>query len=152
MSDATHTLSSYVSFYKRRYALRIKLFRGGMAVAPMVDIAMLMILFVFANSWLVLRPGVSIEAPFAAFTDGADARAAVLSITRERLMFFNDTRVTWETLDTRLRESAQIIPDRSLLIEADERVAHGDILRVRAMAISNGFSRVLLATSGATRP
>jgi|GEM_PF-3178595 biopolymer transport protein ExbD len=156
MSETPDNIHDLERFFHRRYPCRMRLFRGVVGPAPLADLALIIGFFVMAQSWLIVRPGVTIEAPPAVFSDGADASAAVLTITQAGRLFFEDGLVSWETLDERLREAVEAVPGRPLLIEADEGVAHGDIMRIHALAESLGFSRVVLATStfpnGASTP
>jgi len=114
--------------------------------APLVDVALLLWLFFLVSSSFVLQPGIHISLPPAEFTGGAGYRGSVVAVSQEGLIFFNDERVTRESLPALLADAARANPEAGLLIEADRRVPNETLLELFNMATQAGITNVVVAT------
>lgn len=146
MSDAPSIDPDAVFFLKRRYNLRLRLARGVIGAVPLADWVLLLLMFMVLHSWVILRPAVPLMLPSGPAVDGVGMHADVLTMTREGLIFFDDTRLTPGQLADQLIERARRNPDAVLLIQADRRVTHDDLMQVYHMAGAAGYQSVFLAT------
>jgi biopolymer transport protein ExbD len=133
-------------YLRRKFPSKMRPVRGLLEVAPWVNLALLVLMFFFAQSQYVLRPGIAIDLPAAPLTDATSYRSLVVTLGRGNLVFFNDERTTLEGLASRLAEAARREPDATLVVEADDTVESGALVRLYTMALDAGFPRVLLAT------
>jgi biopolymer transport protein ExbD len=111
-----------------------------------VDTAMLMLAFFLALSPFVLQPGINLKLPESPFTDGARFGSLVLAVTHSGWFYFNDERVDEEELAAVLRAAAMEVPGMPLIVEADERVAHGQVVMAWNAALEAGISEVSIAS------
>lgn len=135
-----------LSFLKRRFRTRLRRASGPVNAAPLADLVLILMMFWVMNSWHVLKPGVYVNLPEAPFVSGVHAGALVITLSREGLVFFNDERTTLEGLRNGLAGAARDWPDAPVVIEADERVDHGAIVRIYHMALEAGVREVAIAT------
>ncbi len=140
------TIYDQLSFIKRRYRSRLRYSRGIISAVPLADIILVIILFMVINSWYVVKPAVTVNLPEAPFVSGVSPGAMVLTLSREGLIFFNDERITLEGLQRGFVRAARDNPGTPLVIEADNRVRHGTIVRIYNMALEAGFEEVAIAT------
>jgi len=140
------TTSGQVTFLRRRFPLRLRLARGVIGAVPLVDLAFLVLLFILLNSWIVLKPGVTLDLPEADFIGGAHMGASVVTLSREGLIFFNDERTSFDDLAERMRAVTRGETEPVLVIEADRRIMHETLIRVYNIATQAGYDEVLLAT------
>lgn len=140
------TLGARLSYFRRRYCTRQRAFAGPMDVVPVVNVALLLVLFFIVNSSFVLQPGVVVNLPTAAFADGAPYGDMVVTISEEGMVFFNDERTTVEGLGPLFSVAAVNRPDETLVIEADGKVRHSTIVEIYNLATAAGIKSVLLAT------
>ncbi len=110
------------------------------------DAALLALAFFLAVSPFVLQPGINITLPASPFTGGARFGAMVLSITRGEWFYFNNERLDEAGLRKALQAEARHNPEAVLIIEADERVAHGAVVRAWNAALEAGIAEVSIAT------
>ncbi len=141
-----HSLSGHVMFLRRRYPLRLRLARGVIGAVPLADLVLLVILFIILNSWIILRPGITLELPQAEFGDGVRVGRAVVALERGGLVFFDDERVEIEDLPRHFRRAIASGDEQTLVIQADRRIPHQRLVEVYDAAQSAGFLEVLLAT------
>ena len=110
------------------------------------DAALLVLAFFLAVSPFVMQPGVNITLPESPFTGGARFGSMVLSITRGGWFYFNDERLSGANLPSALEMAVMSSPDAPLIIEADEQVEHGMVIKAWNAALAAGISEVSIAT------
>lgn len=130
----------------RRYRPKRRVFAGPISFIPLVNIALLLVIFMLLNSGFVLRPGFVIQLPTAEFVAGGRYDAKVVTLTQEGLVFFDDERWPLEDLAQAFMQAASKNRDLSLTVEADSRVPYGTVVRVMNMATAAGIRQVNLAT------
>ena len=128
------------------------------AVAPWINLLLLVALLLVLGDRILVRPGVVFDLPRAPFREGLryGLTAVMISVARtngqETLVFFDDDRFGLDTPDRRerlaesIRRSAAFEPRREILVLADRRIPHGDVMTVVNLARDAGVSRVNVAT------
>ncbi len=133
-------------FLRRRFQPRYRIAAGFWDAVPLVNLALLLYIFHLVQSPFVLQPGLLVNLPASPFHSGVPYGARVVTMTQSGLIFFNDERMTLETLSTALAQWDRERPETTLLIEADGRVLHETLVRVYNMALASGIEKVVLAT------
>jgi len=95
-------------------------------VTPLVDV-MLVLLIIFMVTAPIIQQGVEVSLPKvkAAAIPGKEEQF-VVSITRDRQIYLNDTKLTAAALTEKLNAIAHERPDREVFIRADDQVPYGD--------------------------
>ncbi|AKJ65566.1 ExbD/TolR family protein [Kiritimatiella glycovorans] len=131
----------------RRHFLRRRRTQGWSIFATAVfDAALLLVAFQFLTAPYVLQPGMRISLPEAPFADGAKFDAAVLTVTREGWIFFDDERVTLEGLSDAFARRVQADPETELIVEADRNTRHARLTEVFNRARAAGIRDIVIAT------
>jgi biopolymer transport protein ExbD len=132
---------------KRHFTSRSRRFPPVIEPAAMVDVVLLILLFFVSSSSYVTRPGVRINLPEALEAEGLSMNAAVVTLTRQGVVFFNDRRIPIDDLRTAFEQFYFERPDTLLVIEADQGVSHGLFMQIHQQAVSAGIRDI----AGATR-
>lgn len=135
-----------VSYLRRRYRTQLRVARGRIDAVPLVNVVLLLVLFFILNAPFVLQPGVTVDLPVSSFAEGVSYGPAVVTISQEGMVFFNDERTTVNALPAAFAQVALEHPQASLVIEADGRVQHSTIVQICNMATAAGIRKVVLAT------
>jgi len=130
----------------RRYRPRQKLFHNPLGLIPLVNLALLIMLFMLLHASFVRQPSSAVQLPNAAFLNGAPYGLMVVTLTQEGLFFFNDERMALDDLATAFSKAVRDRKATAITIEADIRVPYGVIMRVINMATAAGLQQVNLAT------
>lgn len=132
--------------------------RALFAAAPWLNLGLLVLLLLVLSDRILLRPGVVFELPRAPFREGLryGLTAVMLPVARtnglETLIFFDDERFGLATpglreqLAVRLRDRVALEPRREILLLADRRIPHGDVMTVVNLAREAGVGRVNVST------
>lgn len=115
-------------------------------VTPLVDV-MLVLLIIFMVTAPIIQQGVQVSLPKvkAAALPGKEEQF-IVSITRDRQIYLNDTRMTTDALTEKLAAIARERPDREVFIRADEQVPYGDVIKMMGAIKAAGIDNVGMVT------
>lgn len=130
---------------KHHFATRRRRFPPVVEPAAMVDVVLLVLLFFIMASSFVTRPGVRLQLPEVSVAEGIPMNAVVVTLTQEGVLFFNDRRTRQDELRAAFDRVRFEQPGATLVIEADERVAQGEVMRVFQIARDAGITDVAQA-------
>ena len=135
-----HWKKSTVTF--RRH---IKLKRGTIDMAPLIDVVFLLLIFFMLTSSFMSQPGIKVRLPRALTGQVLQRNTVVLTITKNNQMYLNNKKLTFDDLKSELK---QIDKERqTLLIKADEKAPIGQIVEVWDLCRELGISQVNIATT-----
>jgi biopolymer transport protein TolR len=115
-------------------------------VTPLVDV-MLVLLIIFMVTAPIIQQGVEVSLPKvkAASLEGKE-QPFIVSITRSREIYLNDTRMTAAELTAKLTAIAEERPDREVFIRADGEVPYSDVVGAMAALKAAGIANVGMVT------
>ena len=115
-------------------------------VTPLVDV-MLVLLIIFMVTAPIIQQGVEVNLPAvkAAPLPGKEQQF-IVSITRSREIYLNDTRMSEAELTEKLTAIATERPDRQVFIRADDAVPYGEVIRTMAAIKAAGIENVGMVT------
>jgi biopolymer transport protein TolR len=124
--------------------------RGALAsqinVTPLVDV-MLVLLIIFMITAPIIQQGVEVNLPKvkAAALPGKEEQF-IVSITRSREVYLNDTRISPEQLSEKLKAISVERPNRQVFLRADDAVPYGEVVRTMAAIKAAGIEDVGMVT------
>ena len=121
-------------------------------VVPWLNVAIIILLLYIVADRLVLAPGVVFELPRQPFQEGISQAASIVLLRIEApspttLVFFDDVRYSLtpgdiQGLHDQLAATARRPYGRKLLLLADRRVPHGDVMQVVETARKAGIQKI----------
>jgi biopolymer transport protein TolR len=124
--------------------------RGALAsqinVTPLVDV-MLVLLIIFMVTAPIIQQGVEVNLPKvkAQALPGKEEQF-IVSITRNREVYLNDTRISTEQLSEKLKAISVERPNRQVFLRADDAVPYGEVVRTMAAIKAAGIEDVGMVT------
>jgi len=137
------------SSFRRQLRPRKSVFKGVLGVAPLVDVALLVLIFFMANSSFVLQPGIIVDLPEAEFVAGTAYGDMIVTVSQQGFVFFNDEKTSLEGLSSAFANAFDRSADQTLIIQADRGVSHDTVVRIYDMAQKAGIRKVALGTRSA---
>ncbi|MEI7901047.1 MAG: biopolymer transporter ExbD [bacterium] len=130
-----------------------------LSMVPWIDCVIILVLMVLVNRRTVISPGVVFDLPRATFREGMYVGLTALMITvardtpggEETLIFFDDDRYStrdveqMSVLTERVKSRVALGARSELLLLADKRVPHGDVVRFVNAVREAGVQRVNVA-------
>ena len=114
-------------------------------VTPLIDVLFILIIFFTISSTFLEQPGIKLELPKAESSEAQVVEKAVLFISKEDKLYYSDEEITLETLPGKLKAAMESRDEKSLIINADQKVTHGLVVRVMDIARMNGVEKLIIS-------
>jgi biopolymer transport protein ExbD len=119
-------------------------------IIPSMDIFLLVTIFIFLSGSFLYQSAVSVELPEGLSGNIVSADNPVVTLTPGGGVFLNGRKVSSEGLSMLLLFSARLSEKKReeplLIIRADQRVSHRQVVEVIAAARESGIKRIAIAT------
>jgi len=159
MSEQRESWSRQVRRHRSIYRFGGAWPQALLTAVPWLDAIVVVVLLLAVNQRMVISPGVVFELPRAPLREGTHVglTALMISVVRdapgadETLVFFDDDRYLTQDeeqmamLSERVKSRVALGVRRELLLLADKRVPHGDVVRFVNAVREAGVQRVNVA-------
>jgi biopolymer transport protein ExbD len=116
-------------------------------VTPLIDVLLVLIIFFLMATTFVLAPGIKVDLPQASAVHQAQENDALVVITQDGTVYYQDQPVDLQALQATLSQARQQQPELRLVIRADKGVAHGRVVEVMDTAKVAGVDRLAISTA-----
>jgi len=114
-------------------------------IAPLIDVVFLLLIFFMLTSSFIFQPGIKVRLPRAITSEMLSEKTAVITVTAENLIYYNQKLVTIKELSSTIKKVASArIP---VLIKSDRKTSLGRIVEVWDICRQEGVSQVNIATT-----
>lgn len=126
--------------------------KARIEIIPMIDVIFFLLVFFMISSLAMTRiNSLPVSLPKTSTDPEAIRQNVILTIKRDRSLFINKTPATLESMGTQLAYEMHEKPQDILIINADEGVHYGWVVRVMDQARKIGIRKFALATESAPR-
>ncbi len=127
--------------------------KARIEIIPMIDtMFFLLVFFMIATLAMTIQHGMPVSLPTAESSTDKITEYVSLTLTREGMLYYNKEAITLQELEMRLANLQQSSSDPSLLINADEQVPHGQVIKVMDLIRLSGITTMSIATKPETTP
>lgn len=124
--------------------------KARIEIIPMIDtVFFLLVFFMMASLSMAVYRGMPVNLPKAASGQHEIREDVALTVTKDGGLFLNKQPVTWEALRGRLQALLTGNPELTVVINADEGVAHGRVVEAMDASRGAGVSRMAIAVKPA---
>ena len=125
--------------------------KARIEVIPMIDtMFFLLVFFMIATLSMTIQHGMPVTLPTAESSTDKVRELVSLTLTRDGTLYYNKEPITLQELEIRLDHLRQSEPDPSLLINADEQVSHGKVIKIMDLIRLSGITTMGIATKPAS--
>ena len=138
-----HSFKDYwkKSTIKLQKHVRVK--KGALDMAPLVDVVFLLIIFFMLTSSFVSQPGIPVNLPKALTGQMLQQKKIVLTITKDNVFYLDNQKMDMKELKVELKKLAK--GNESVYIRGDEQVTLGRIAEVWDLCRELGISQTNIA-------
>ena len=129
------------STIKLQKHVRVK--KGAIDMAPLVDVVFLLIIFFMLTSSFVSQPGIPVNLPKALTGQMLQQKKIVLTITKDNVFYLDNQKMDMKELKVELKKLAK--GNESVYIRGDEQVTLGRIAEVWDLCRELGISQTNIA-------
>ena len=126
--------------------------RVALELTPLVDVVLMLVIFFMLTTTFVVGTGIQVDLPQGRAVEQPHQSDAIITLTKEGRLYYQDARVSLEKLRAALQQTYQQQPGMRLVIEADTQVQHGQVVEVMDMAKLVGIERLAIATAPKPSP
>ena len=124
--------------------------KANVDLIPMIDIVFQLILFFLVSTTFAVLPGINVNLPQSSTAKGAPVAGITITAKNNGVLYFNDTQVNADTLDSALAgfdTQGKPKEEYPVTLEADSEVTNGTVVSIFDILRKNGFSSVNLRTT-----
>jgi biopolymer transport protein ExbD len=121
--------------------------RVTLDLTPLIDVVLMLVIFFLLTTTFALSPGVQVDLPQGSSLQQPRESDAMITITKDGAVYFQDAQVSLETLQAVLQRAKSQQPRLRVVIKADTLVQHGRVVEVMDMAKLVGIERLAIATA-----
>lgn len=122
----------------------------GVDLTPMIDVVFQLILFFLVSTIFAVLPAINVNLPESETSQAQPVAGITVTATSDGRLFFNEEKVTVQTLDKKLKNfdtEGKKREEYPVTLEADEKVMNGTIVKIFDVLRKNGFVAVNLRTT-----
>ncbi len=121
--------------------------KARIEIIPMIDtMFFLLVFFMIATLSMTIQHGMPVNLPTADSATDKVPDQISLTLTHEGTLYYNKDRIELSELEIRLTSLRQIDSDPSVVINADEQVPHGRVIKVMDIIRLAGIPNMAIAT------
>ncbi|SEK62510.1 ExbD/TolR family protein [Halomonas daqiaonensis] len=121
-------------------------------LTPLIDVVFLLLIFFMVSTTFETRQALELELPESQSGQDMEASPVTLVVTAEGEYRLGEQTHSGGMLGEALAAEAEQAREYGLVVEADGRAAHADVVRVLDLAASLEIRRVRIATAVASTP
>ena len=116
-------------------------------ITSLIDVMFTLVLFFMVTTTFVSAPGFKVDLPKSSAQDiQRDKKDVTIVIGANHSLILNQKPVSEKELQTRLLAQAKENAQTLVIIQADQGVSHGEVVRIMDYAREAGLSRLAIAT------
>ncbi len=125
--------------------------KARIEIIPMIDtMFFLLVFFMIATLSMTMQPGLPVNLPEAGSATDKISEPVSLTITESGDLFYNKEMIILSQLKNRLVKLSRTTKEPSIVINADEQVAHGIVVKVMDTVRLSGIHNMAIATKPET--
>jgi len=132
-----------------RYKRHVKVVKGHLDIAPLIDCIFLLLIFFLLTSNFIFQPGIKIDLPKAVTSEVVQENTIVITVTSDNRFYLNEAPITFVELKSKLKSTAN--RQKPILIKADRDVALGKVVNIWDFCRDIGVTQINIATNQETR-
>ena len=116
-------------------------------VISLIDILFVLLLFFMVTTTFVSAPGFKVDLPKSSAADiQRDKKDLTIVIGPDSSLMLNQKRLSEKELQDRLTEEGKMNTQTLVIIQADQNVTHGNVVKIMDIARDAGLTRLAIAT------
>lgn len=120
--------------------------RALINITSLIDVLFLLLIFLMVSSTFLEQPGIQLELPEAKSSVLVEQKEFTLFVSQNGTLFLNDSEISLEDLETRIREALPGMKDSALILKADKNVNYGLVVEVMDAVKSSGLKKLIIGT------
>ena len=118
-------------------------------LTSLIDVLFLLLIFFMISTTFLNAPAIKLELPEASHADPVKQEPVTVFVGPDGSLYLNDDPVDPALLEATLKNKLATSEDKAVVLKADSRVSHGDVVRVMDIIKGSGAKRLVVSTDPA---
>lgn len=119
----------------------------GFDLTPLIDVVfLLLIFFMLTTTFINIESGVKVDLPTGDFAQVSERQNIVVAITENNVLYLNNRLIDPNHLSDTVKEEIGNQANALVILEADQNITHGKVVRVMDLIKKGGAERIAIAT------
>ena len=115
-------------------------------VTSLIDVLFLLLIFFMISTTFLSTPAIKLELPKAQNADEVRQEPVVVYVDKDGNLFLNDEPLDAGLLAAALKDKLLESDDKAVILKADSRVTHGDVVEIMDIVKGAGARRLVVST------
>lgn len=115
-------------------------------ITSLIDVLFLLLIFFMVSSTFLEQPGMKLELPETKTSTQEKIKNITVEMMPDGDLFVNGNQMVIDDLEQKFKELLPSLEEESLILKADKRVAHGEVVKVMDIAKLSGLKKIVIAT------
>ncbi|MGL4677542.1 MAG: ExbD/TolR family protein [Brevinema sp.] len=115
-------------------------------MAPMIDIVFQLLTFFMITSTFIQTASLSVSLPESKTSDTIQNQQSTITLYKDGMVSWNDQTISPQDLSSKMSELYQEDPESVLVIQGDEGISYGALIKIMDQARNTGLTKLSLAT------
>jgi len=115
-------------------------------ITSLIDVLFMLLLFVLVTTTFLEQPGIKLDLPGTRDTGVAEQREYVLFVAKDGSIFLNEQALPLDDLEEKIRGTLPAMKDQTLVLNADQNVTHGTVVKIMDIVKRGGVKRLVIGT------
>lgn len=115
-------------------------------LTSLIDVMFILIIFYSVTSTFMEQPGIELNLPKASNTQVSQIKDNVLFVYPDSSIYLNQKKIPVDSLGVALEELKNKSNTSTLILQADEKVPNGFVVKLMDIANQKGFEQLTIST------
>ena len=116
-------------------------------LTPLIDVVFqLLIFFMLTTTFINVESGVKVDLPRGDFAAVKEQKTTIVTITENNVIYINYRLIDPNSLSEKVQEEIKSNHNSLVVLEADQNISHGKVVRVMDLIKKGGAERIAIAT------
>jgi biopolymer transport protein ExbD len=128
-----------------RFKRNLSIEKGGLDIAPLIDVIFLLLIFFMLTSSFILQPGIRVDLPKAVTSEVLQKDLLVITVTADNLVYVDERIAEKDEISSRVNLAAK--GQMPILIRADKDADIGKVIEIWDLCRKMDIKQVNIATT-----
>jgi biopolymer transport protein ExbD len=115
-------------------------------ITSLIDVMFILVIFFTVSSTFLEQPGIELKLPDAESSETHTAEKVIVYVDAKGNIYINKNQINMDELAGTVSNLLSAHTDKTVVLNADEQVTHGTVIRVMDVLRKKGIYKIIIST------